>query len=178
MKETFTGKKDSVINITLLHLPQKLFGCWKLSLGSRGPAPPAPADAPKCWRYPKTLCKEGSLRSSPVSTPATLLLFPSSSSSPLAAATGPQQHDEWVLGTPEGQPQKAKPSASSPNWDNGPSVLSCLCRSCKHSHHWGQAPRDITSAHGETWDEPRQLGKPLPQPILLPCTEQDPAWKC
>lgn len=47
MKETFTGKKDSVINIPLLHPPQKLFGCWKLSLGSRGPAPTSPSRCPR-----------------------------------------------------------------------------------------------------------------------------------
>ena len=175
MKETFTGKKDSVINITLLHPPQKLFGCWKLSLGSRGPAPsapPAPADASEHWRCPKSLCKEGPPRSSPASGSATLLLF-----LPFGCCNGTTATGRAAAGDTRGRPQRAEPSASSQKWDNGPSVPSYLCRSCNRSQRRGRAPRDIASGHGETQAEPRQLGKPLPLPVLLPRTEPNPAWK-
>lgn len=176
MKETFTGKKDSVINITLLHPPQKLFGCWKLSLGSRGPAPPAPADAPECWRCPKSLCKEGPPRSSPVSTSATLLFF-LLLFLPFGCCNGMPPTGRAGAGDTRGRPQRAEPSASSQKWDNGPSVTSYLRRSCHHSQHWGQAPWDVTSGHGETQAEAQQLGKPLPLPVLLTRTELNPAWK-
>jgi len=107
MKETFAGKKDSVINITLLHPPQKLFGCWKLQPGQLGASP---TRCPERWRCPKSLCKEGPSRSSLVSTSAMLLLFL------LFLPFGWANSDGRLLGTPRAGCKGLGPRTSSPNW--------------------------------------------------------------
>lgn len=102
MKETFTGKKDSVINITLLHPPQKLF-IWMLETQPGQPEanPTSPRKCPQALE----VSKKASGRKVPPGAKLSPTVQHSSSSSslsssPLAAAMGQQQRAEWVLGTP------------------------------------------------------------------------------
>jgi len=151
MKETFAGKKDSVINITLLHPPQKLFGCWKLSPGSWGPAPP---DAPSAGGVQKASARKvpPGARSSPPPRRSSS----SSSSSPLAGPT--------AMGAFWGHPGLAAKGLGQGHLPQtgGFSITSYLSHSRNRSQCWGRAPRDIPSGHREAQAEPRQLGKPLP----------------
>lgn len=100
MKETFTGKKGSVINITLLHSTTKVIWLLETQPGQPGAGPTSPGNAPECWRGPKSLSKEGS---PPHQFACLHLLF-----LPFACCNGTTPRGRRGVGDTRGRPQRAE----------------------------------------------------------------------
>lgn len=127
MKETFTGKKDSVINIPLLHLPQKLFGCWKLSLGSLGPAPTSPSRCPRVLGAPKKPLQRKFLQELTSSTSLLFLILPHLGH--CSGTTEPWDHPENGMMSPP--PARDEPHGTSHSMGKHRQLRKLLpCLSC------------------------------------------------